>query len=107
MSHYKSVRVNVLIRDNDMKEFCLYEEYLEHFRISDFEWTENKNSNFEGYNKRTHEKLFTWQPHGSQFTIHSKVPEDSIKFRVKKPSLLTKELALQNIEFNSSWIEML
>ena len=77
------------------------------FRISDYEWKENERGNFEAFHKRTNEKCFTWQPHGSQFTIHSVVPDDAIKFRVKRPPLLTQEIALENIGFDESWIEIL
>lgn len=106
-AHHPRVRVNVLIRSYDLTEFVMYEEYLEHFRISDYEWSENERGNFEGFHKRTGEKCFTWQPHGSQFTIHSVVPDDAIKFRVRRPPLLTQETALENIGFDESWIEIL
>lgn len=106
-AHHPRIRVNVLIRNYDLTEFVMYEEYLEHFRISDYEWKENERGNFEAFHKRTNEKCFTWQPHGSQFTIHSVVPDDAIKFRVKRPPLLTQEIALENIGFDESWIEIL
>lgn len=107
LSHYPRVRVSVLIRNNDLDNFTLYEEYLEHFNISDFEWKENVNSNLEGINKHTGYKQFVWQPHGSQFTILSPVPDDAIKFKVRKPDLLPQEEALKSIGFDSSWIEIL
>lgn len=107
LCHYPRVRVNVLIRNNDLTNFTLYEEYLEHFNLSDFEWRENSNSNLEGINKHTGKKQFVWQPHGSQFTILSPVPDDAIKFKVKKPELLPQSEALKSIGFDSSWIEIL
>ena len=106
-AHHSRIRVNVLVRNYELTEFVMYEEYLEHFRISDYEWRENERGNLEGFHKRTGEKLFTWQPHGSQFTIHSIVPDDAIKFRVRRPPLLTQEMALENIGFDESWIEIL
>lgn len=106
-AHHQRVRVIVLIRNNDCTEFVIYEEYLEHFRINEYVWKENDNSNFEGFNKRTNQKCFTWQPHGSQFTIHSIVPDDAIKFKVRRSPVLTQETALQNIGFDSSWVEIL
>lgn len=105
-SHHSRIRVNVLVRNEDLTEFVMYEEYLEHFRISDYQWQENERGNLEGVNKNTGEKCFTWQPHGSQFTLHSIVPDDAIKFRLRRPPLLTQESALQNIGFDSSWIEI-
>lgn len=107
LNHYPRVRVCVLIRNTDMTSFSLYEEYLEHFNLSNYEWIENKNSNLEGINKHTGIKEFVWQPHGSQFTILSPVPEDAIKFKIKKPELLPQDEALASIGFDSSWIEII
>lgn len=106
-AHHQRVRIIVLIRNFDCTEFVVYEEYLEHFRINEYEWRENEQSNLEGYNKHSKEKRFTWQPHGSQFTIHSNVPPDAIKFRLHRPPVLNQETALKNIGFDASWIEIL
>lgn len=106
-SHHSRIRVNVLIRNYELTEFVMFEEYLEHFRISDYIWEENDRGNLEGFHRRTQDKCFTWQPHGSQFTIHSIVPTDALKFRLRKPPLLTKETALDNIGYDSSWIEII
>lgn len=107
LSHYPRARVSVLIRNDELTSFTLYEEYLEHFNISDFEWRENTNSNLEGINKHTGIKQFVWQPHGSQFTIISHVPDDALKFKVRKPELLPQEKASESIGFDTSWIEIL
>lgn len=107
LCHYPRVRVNVLIRNEDFTMFTLFEEYLEHFNLSDFEWVENSNSNLEGINKYTKKKQFVWQPHGSQFTILSPVPDDALKFKVRKPELLSQVVVLKTIGFDSSWIEIM
>ncbi len=39
-------------------------------------WQWNERNNLEGYTKTDERHLFTWQPHGSQFTIIENVPED-------------------------------
>lgn len=106
-SHYPRIRVIILIRNYECTEFALYEEYLEHFRINEYEWRENAQNNFEGFNRRSNIKAFTWQPHGSQFTIHSNVPDDAIKFKVKRPPVQTQESALRSIGFDDSWIEII
>lgn len=106
-SHYPCVRVNVLVRNNDLTEFTLFEEFLGQFNLSDFEWCENSNSNLEGINKYTGQKKFVWQPHGSQFTILSQVPNNALKFKVKRPEPLPQEVALASIGFDSTWIEIL
>lgn len=106
-AHHPRVRVIVLIRNHDCTEFVVYEEYLQHYRIGDYEWRENAQNNFEGFDRHTGEKRFVWQPHGSQFTILANVPDDAVKFRVRRPPVMTKESALQAIGFNSSWVEIL
>lgn len=103
---YNPVRVNVLVRNNDLSEFCIFEEYIERYRTSDFVWEENKNGNLIGRKKDSGETFFTWQPHGSQFTIHAKVPEDAVKFKVRKPPVISMSETLKNIHFDESWIQI-
>lgn len=106
-AHFPRVRVSVLIRDEELSQFTIYEEYLEHFNIADFVWSENKRGNFEGVNRTTGKKQFIWQPHGSQFTIISDVPATATHFRVRKPALLSKQETLSALGFDSSWVEFL
>lgn len=105
--NYNPVRTTVLIRSNDMLNYCLFEEDNHRFRTSDYEWEENTNGNLVGKDKNSSETCFTWQPHGSQFTIHTKVPENAVKFTIKRPPMLTKEDILKTIEFDSSWISII
>lgn len=50
---------------------------------------------------------FTWQPHGSQFTIHTDVPENAKKFTIRRPPVLRKETVLESIDFNDDWITII
>lgn len=50
---------------------------------------------------------FTWQPHGSQFTIHTHVPKNAIKFVVKAPPIISKSDVMNAIGFDESWINIL
>ena len=63
----------------------------------------NDNGNLIGLDHNEH-ICFTWQPHGSQFTIHTDVPEEAIRFRVKQPPTLQKSDVLKGIDFDDSWI---
>ena len=103
---YNPVRVGVLVRNDALTEFCFFEEYIERYRTTDFEWKENRNGNLIGIRKETGEPQFTWQPHGAQFTIHAKVPEDAIKFKVRKPPIIPMEEALESIHFDESWVQI-
>lgn len=104
---YNPVRTSVLIRSYDLLSYTLFEEENHRYRTNDYYWEVNPNGNLIGRNKMTKEICFTWQPHGSQFTIHTIVPDNAVKFIIKRPPLLTKTDILNNLEFDSSWIEII
>lgn len=104
--HYSSVRTIVLIRSYDLLSYRLFEEETIRYRTTDYHWEVNNNGNLIGLDH--HEKTcFTWQPHGSQFTIHTNVPEKAVKFRIRKPPKLQKEDVYKTIDFNENWITIL
>ena len=96
-----------MIRSNDLSTFSLFEEEVQRYRTSDFVWEVNANGNLIGKEIETSQTKFTWQPHGSQFTIHTKVPTNAIKFRIRKPPLIEKKDILNSINFDPSWITRL
>ncbi len=102
--NYSDVRTIVLVRSDDLCSYCLFEEENHRYRTSDYEWIVNKQGNFEGFNIATGKKAFTWQPHGSQFTIHTQVPAGARRFRVRKPEAMPFEEAIKTINFDSSWV---
>ena len=103
---YSPLRVGVLIRSYDLKEYCFYEEECIRYGITDYEWVPNRNNNLIGISKNTGEECFTWQPHGSQLTIHSKVPKTAIKFSIRLPQKITREELLKELKFDSSWVSI-
>lgn len=105
--NYNPVRNIVLVRSNDLLSYCLFEEDSRRFRTSDYIWEINDNGNLIGKEIKTQETCFTWQPHGSQFTIHTRVPENAIKFTIMRPPLLTKDDILNTIHFDESWINII
>lgn len=86
---------------------CIYEEENHRYATNEFRWDVNSNGNLIGKSIETDETCFTWQPHGSQFTIHSKVPKNAVKFRIKRPPMLSKEDILRTINFDSSWVDII
>ncbi|MDR1056663.1 MAG: hypothetical protein LBL90_12770, partial [Prevotellaceae bacterium] len=72
-----------------------------------YKWEWNKNNNLIGLDKKTCEHRFTWQPHGSQFTIIEEVPEKKLIIRVKRPQSLDKEQVLSALGFDKSWITII
>lgn len=103
---YNILRTSVLIRSYDLLSYCLFEEENIRYRTSDYIWEVNANGNFIGKSIDNGEIRFTWQPHGSQFTIHTQVPKKASKFSIKKPPTLLKNDLLENIGFNPAWADI-
>lgn len=104
--HYSRVRTAILVRSYDLLSYLLFEEETHRYRTTDYHWAVNQNGNLVGMDDKNR-ICFTWQPHGSQFTIHTEVPREAVKFRIKEPPTLTKNYVLRNINFDESWITIL
>ena len=104
--HYSSVRTAVLVRSYDCLSYRLFEEDTQRFRTTDYHWEVNSNGNLIGLD-RSERQCFTWQPHGSQFTIHTEVPESAIKFQIKQPPTISKTDVLKVVEFDESWVQII
>lgn len=103
---YSQLRTSILIRSNDLLSYSLFEEETLRYRTTDYRWDVNKNGNLIGFDKN--EKVcFTWQPHGSQFTIHTEIPDSSVKFTIKQPPKLERKEILEKIHFDTSWITII
>lgn len=101
---FKNLRTVVLIKSNDLTEVVVFEFETIRYDPELYTWEWNKRSNLEGFEKSTSDHRFTWQPHGSQFTIIENVPEDSIIIKVRQPNILDKETILSTLGFDKSWI---
>jgi hypothetical protein len=104
---FKHLRNVVLIKSNDLSEVCVFEFETIRYDHELYRWEWNKNNNLVGIDTRTDEHKFTWQPHGSQFTIIEEVPEKSLIIRIKRPEPLDKEQILQTLGFDKSWITVI
>jgi hypothetical protein len=101
---FQNLRTVVLIKSNDLNEVVVFEFDTIRYDPELFVWQWNKNSNLEGIEKSTEEHRFTWQPHGSQFTIIENVPTKSLVIRIKQPKSLDKDKVLKALGFDKSWI---
>ena len=88
----------------DLSEVVVFEFETIRYDNELFTWEWNKNKNLVGREKKTGEHRFTWQPHGSQFTIIEDVPEKSLVINIKQPKTLDKEQILKALGFDKSWI---
>lgn len=104
---YNPVRNSILIRSNDLLSYSLFEEENHRYVSNRYHWKENKNGNLIGVDIETGETRFTWQPHGSQFTIHTKLPSNAIRFRIKQPPVLNMEETLKQINYEDNWVTIL
>ncbi|MBQ0130425.1 MAG: hypothetical protein KBT57_11425 [bacterium] len=105
--YYNPLRTSILVRSEDLLTYTLFEEENHRFVASSYRWEENKNGNLIGVEIETNEPKFTWQPHGSQFTIHTHVPTNAVKFRIKQPPKLDIEETLKQIHFSDDWVQIL
>lgn len=101
---FKHLRTVVLIKSNDLSEVVVFEFETVRYDFELYEWEWNKNNNLVGIHKRTGEHCFTWQPHGSQFTIVEDVPEKCLVIRIKQPKTLDKDQVLEALGFDKSWV---
>jgi len=104
---YNPVRTSVLVRSQDLTQFCLFEEESHRYRTSDYVWSVNENGNLVGKDVETGRICFTWQPHGSQFTIHTNVPKNAVRLTLKRPELMSREEILKSVGFDQSWVDII
>jgi len=101
---FQNLRTIVLIKSNDLTKVVVFEFETIRYDPELFVWTWNKNANLVGVEKSTKEHRFTWQPHGSQFTIIENIPQKSLVIKIRQPETLNKESTLSALGFDQSWI---
>ena len=100
------LRLVVLLRNMENLEFTIFERPINQIPVNDYERIINNRKNLEGYKDGKH--IFTWQPHGSQFTIKEEVPTSATRFRInQRPDMLPMDHVLRLSRFKPEWIEIL
>lgn len=107
LDNYNPVRTMVLVRSDDCLSFCLFEDDIHRYASNNYVWEVNKNGNLIGKSVTTGKTAFTWQPHGSQFTIHEDVPVNAVKFTIRKPPVISDSSILSSIGFDASWVNIM
>lgn len=82
----------------------MFEQETHKFIAADYIWSENKHNNLEGHDIVTGLHKFTWQPHGSQFTMKYQVPASAVRFQLKRPPVLDFNKTMEQIGFNDDWV---
>lgn len=106
-NQFAQVRTVVLVKQIQKLQFSVFEFETIRYDSTQYAWTKNKRGNLEGRRKDCNEHCFTWQPHGSQFTIIENIPPNRVCFELKSPPTLDSETVLAGIGFDSSWITIL
>jgi hypothetical protein len=104
---FRHVRTVVLIKSDDLREVAVFETDTVIYQRNQFIWQWNDHENLEGMEVGSKIHRFTWQPHGSQFTIIEDVPEDRLAIRIKAPPKLKKDDVLDAVKFDPSWVTVL
>jgi len=104
---YKHLRTVVLIKSEDLLEVSVFEFDTVFYAPDDYVWSWNKRENLEGKTAKNGDHKFTWQPHGSQFTVVESVPKNRLAIRLKQPPLLDRDTVLAALHFDASWVEIL
>ena len=99
-------RTAVLIKSNDLSQCALFEFETLRFEAERFAWAWNKDGNLVGADENGRHK-FTWQPHGSQFTIVEEVPQNRVAFNLRLPERLSVDFALKALGFDNSWVQII
>lgn len=106
LSEHDDLRIFVLIRNVSTLQFTMFEFEATRFIPTHYRWERNKNGNLLGFDVQTDAHAFTWQPHGSQFTILHHVPASAYRFRINRtPGVIEERHVLQLIGFKENWIE--
>jgi hypothetical protein len=106
LNEHDDLRIVIMVRNMDTLEFVLMEHEAVRFIPTNYTWEKNSKGNFEAYNSTTRTHCFTWQPHGSQFTIIHHVPASAHCFRItRRPGMIEARHVLNLIQYDDSWIE--
>ncbi|CRF46109.1 hypothetical protein HHE03_08290 [Helicobacter heilmannii] len=100
----QQLRLMVLVRSLDLKEFILFEELVKPLKNL-YSWELNPRGNLMGFDKQEHH-CFTWQPHGAQLTKITPIPKNALKFSLKHPPPLNPQTLLEQMGFKGNWVRM-
>lgn len=114
-NYFRNLRTVVLMKSNDLCELGVFEFDTVLYDADSYEWKWNEHKNLLGFRKKDKFHAFTWQPHGSQFTIIEKVPDNATIINIKPdyefnemqsvPNEI-KDMVLRSIQYKESWIHI-
>ena len=106
-SKYQHLRTVVLVKSDDLLEVAVFEFDTVLYDPGAYSWSWNAKFNLVGKSKESGEHHFTWQPHGSQFTIVETLPVNRLALRLKQPPPLDPTAVLATMNFDESWVQII
>ncbi len=109
LAEFDELRIVVFLRNIDTREFVIFEEEALRFIPDDYKWGYTNQGNLRGMDKLTGAHKFTWQFHGSQFTVLRDVPVSSRQFAITPhvPIFALVSDVLDAIRFRDDWVNIL
>ena len=104
---FSHLRTVVLIKSDDLTELAVFETETILYPPDKFTWSRNQRGNLEAYEKGSNIHRFTWQPHGSQFTMIKSVPKECLLIKVKPAHKLDKDEVLKALKFDNDWVTVI
>lgn len=104
---FRNLRTIVLLKSDDLLEVAVFEFDTIMYDHIEYKWQWNERDNLEGISRSTGCHRFTWQPHGSQFTIIEDVPPNRLAMRIRKPPIIDRDTVLDSLKYDKTWIQVI
>lgn len=98
---YKTLRTVILVKGPELRKVAIFEKQTVRYDPTKFQWSWNDNENLVAKTSAG-DNVFTWQPHGSQFTIHDTIPDYALNIEIDPPKGISTEKILEMIGFDES-----
>jgi hypothetical protein len=98
---YKTLRTVILVKGPELRQVSVFEKPTVRYNSADYQWSWNKNDNLVALDSKGN-GMFTWQPHGSQFTIHDSIPDYALNIEIDPPTTIATDKLLETIGFGAN-----
>lgn len=108
LDEFDELRIVTFIRNIDTREFVIFEEEAQRFIPDEYEWGHTSQGNLRGEDKLTGVHRFTWQFHGSQFTVLREVPVSSRRFAIAPHvPIVGVSTVLDAVRYTDDWVDII
>ena len=108
LDEHDELRIVTFVRNIDTREFVIFEEEAQRFISGDYEWQYSSRGPLHGFEKLTGIHRFTWQFHGSQFTVLREIPASSRRFAITRHvPIVPLSTVLDAVRFSDDWVDIL